>query len=449
MDRAEILDRLTQDVLTYAMQGGFPEEDIARSIKPEGLDERFEEYEMLLDLHFVLKDEVIKFVRDLEARLRSIRTETERVSETYRGTVEGRVDWGATLKRRYAGNPRDRSLFVCENRSEDYDIPENVVLKRLLSVVYTTLREAEEYLSGDYEWVKETWKGNEELIEDLRSIMERNVHVRRIREPEAYEPTERMLTAAEASRQSVYREAADLLRSRNRIFDGDPDEIRTLLDQTAITPDDDNTLFELFVLFRFVATLEGMEEGQVRFNTITSERQEVARLEGERQIVLYHDNSARDRDLSFVAESEASAAEASRTERVQQVARSVANNYFPDRSFRNHTGRPDVIVLEVIAPDGNDHEYLIAEVKNSTRTDTVRRGIKETLEYLAFLRVNDEFIFGSGDDDYFGTGWNGLLVVQDLDEPTADIGEQTDQEIKILQAGEIEERLAAVLSEVL
>jgi len=449
MDRAEILDQLTEDVLTYAMQGGFPEEDIAQSIKPEGLDARFEEYEMLLDLHFVLKDEVITFVRDLEARLRSIRTETERVSETYRGTVEGRIDWGATLKRRYAGTPRDRSLFVCENRSEDYDIPENVVLKRLLSVVYSTLREAEEYLSGDYEWVKETWKGDEELIEDLRSVMERNVHVRRIREPEAYEPTERMLTAAEASRQSVYREAADLLRSRNRIFAGDADEIRTLLDQTAITPDDDNTLFELFVLFRFVATLEAMEEGQVRFNTITSGRQEVARLEGERQIVLYHDNSGRDRDLSFVAESEASTSEASRTERVQQVAQSVANNYFSDRSFRNHTGRPDVIVLEVISPEEDEREYLIAEVKNSTRVDTIRRGIKETLEYLAFLRVNDEFIFGDEDDDYFGTGWNGLLIVQDLEGPTAGISGQTEQEIKILQADEIEERLATVLSEVL
>ena len=67
----------------------------------------------------------------------------------------------------------------------------------------------------------------------------------------------------------------------------------------------------------------------------------------------------------------------------------MANNYFESRgTFRNHTGRPDVLVLEIIGDDQDEHEFLIAEVKNSTNTDTIRRGIKETLEYLAFLRVN-------------------------------------------------------------
>lgn len=446
MDRIEILEQLTQDVLAYVMRGGFPESEVARSIKPEGLDERFAEYETLLDLHFVLKDDVVGFIGELDARLRSVRTETERVSRTRRGTVDGRIDWAATTKRRYSGNPSDRSLFVCENRSEDYDIPENVVLKQLLSVVYTTLEAAEEYLDGDYEWVRETWKGDTELIADLRRVMERNVHVRRIRDPETYEPTERMLTAAESSRQPVYREAAALLRTRDRIFDGDEAEIRSLLDETAVTPDDDNTLFELFVLFRFVAVLERLEDGQVQFETISSGRQEVARLDGDREIVLYHDNSAADRDLSFLAEPETDAGAASRTERVQQVALDVANGYFQERGFRNHTGRPDVIVLEIRDEAADEREYLVAEVKNSTRTDTIRRGIKETLEYLAFLRVNEEFVF---EDDYFGSGWNGVLVVQDLDEPTADVAEQADREIKILQASEIEAQLGTVLSEVL
>ena len=446
MDRSDILEQLTQDVLAYVMRGGFPESEVARSIKPEGLDERFAEYETLLDLHFVLKDDVVAFVRNLDARLRSVRTETERVSRTRRGTVDGRIDWAATTKRRYSGNPSDRSLFVCENRSEDYDIPENVVLKRLLSVVYATLETAEEYLNGDYEWVRETWKGDSQLIENLRRVMERNVHVRRIRDPETYEPTERMLTAAESSRQEVYREAAALLRTRNRIFDGDGDEIRSLLDETAVTPDDDNTLFELFVLFRFVAALERLEDGQVQFETISSGRQEVARLNGDREIVLYHDNSAADRDLSFLAEPETDAEAASRTERVQQVALEVANDYFQDRQFRNHTGRPDVIVLEIRDETADERKYLVAEVKNSTRTDTIRRGIKETLEYLAFLRVNEEFVF---DGDYFGTGWNGVLVVQDLDEQTTDVTEQADREIKILQASEIETQLGVVLSEIL
>lgn len=449
MNREKLLDELSEDILTYAMQGAFPERELARTIKPAALDERFEDYELLLDLHFVLKPNVVEFVRHLSKRLRNIRTETQTVSRTQRGTVDGHVNWGATVKERQTRNPTDGSLFVCDNRSEDYDIPENIVLKKLLSVIHRTLREAADFLKGEYAWVRETWKGDETLIDDLRRVVDRNVHVRRIRDPDTYEPTERMLTTAAQSRQVIYREAAALLRTRKRLFDGDADEIRTLLNETAITPDDEHALFELFVLFRFVATLEDLRDDQAQFKTIASDRQEVARIDGEKEIVLYHDTSARDRNLSFLAAPGADEASSGRADAVQRVAREVASNYFGD-SFRNHTGRPDIIVLEVISEETNEHEYLITEVKNSTNTETIRQGIKETLEYLAFLRVDGEYVFGTDEpDEYFGTGWNGLLVVQDLEDETQSLAEQADNEIKILQASELEDQLGQYLREVL
>jgi len=283
MNRNELLDQLTEDILAHVMRGSFPERELAQSIKPEQLDDRFEEYELLLDLHFILKSDVVSFVRDLSKHLRSIRTETQTTSRTRRGTVDGRINWGATIKKRYSEHPRDASIFVCDNRSVDYDIPENIVLKRLISVIHTTIREAEEYLRGEYEWVQETWKGNENLIDELQQIVERNVHVRRIRDPDTYEPTERMLTTAADSRQAVYREAASLLKSRERLYEGDPDEIRKLLDETAIAPDDQDSLFELYVLFRFVATLERLQESQPEFKTIATGRQEVARFDGDKR----------------------------------------------------------------------------------------------------------------------------------------------------------------------
>lgn len=450
MRREKLLDRVTEDVLAYVMHGTFPESELARSIKPEGLDDRFEEYELLLDLHFVLQSEVVEFVRTLPEQLRNLRTETATVSRTRRGTVDGHINWGATIKRRHSQNPIDDSLFVCDNRSIDYDIPENVVLKHLLSIVYTTLQEAEEYLRGDYEWVRETWKGNEALIDEIGRIVERNVHVRRIREPDIYEPTERMLTTAENARQEIYRDAARLVRRRNRLFAGDEAAIRALLDETAITPDDNETLFELFVLFRFVATLESMQSGQVTFETIASDRQEVARIDGDREIVLYHDNSARDRELSFLADvPDEDDVVLSRTEKVQAIAKDVADSYFTDRSFEDHTGRPDVIVLEIIDEEASTYEYLIAEVKYSRNVATIRQGIKETAEYLAFLRVNEEFVFGDrSDGDYFGSGWNGLLVVQDLAEETAPLSEQ-EEEVKILQASELDAQLETMLDRLL
>ncbi len=451
MNRNALLEGLTQDILAYVMNGGFPRRELATSIKPNALDERFDDYELLLDLHFILKPELVTFVERLEERLRTVQTKTQTVTQTQRGGVNGQINWSDTVKARYASNPRDRSLFVTETRFEDYDTAENIVLKRLLSVIYTTLRDAEGYLKGNYEWVSESWQANAGLIDDLNRIVERNVYVRRISDPETYEPTERMLTNAADSRQEIYRDATGLLRDRQELFDGDSEALHTLLAETAITPDDQARLFELYVLFRFIGTLEDMQDTQPVFQTIQGGRQEIARIDGDQELTIYHDTSASGQGLSFRTEADPQDRDLTRSEQVQQTARSVASEYF-DTNFRDHTGRPDVIVLEIESNDPLTYEYLIAEIKHSTREETIREGIKQTLEYLAFLRVNEDYVFGresKSEGEVFGSGWNGLLVVQDLDEETPSVSEQADEPITILQADELDQELRTVLENVL
>ncbi|MEF8843191.1 MAG: hypothetical protein V5A62_16450 [Haloarculaceae archaeon] len=446
MDRAELLDGLTGDVLSYAMHGSISEDVVAERIKPEGLDRRFSEFRTLVDLHFVLREDVVAFVRELPRHLREIETSTRTRTRTTNGSVEGRVNWQETIRRRHSESPGNTALFVCDTRTENYDTAENLVLKHLLSVVHTTLENAEEYLDRDYAWVNDSWGGEENLVDELKRVVERNVHVRRIREPDQYEPTDRMLTTAEGSRQELYREAARLVGARNAILDGEPEALRELIASTAITPDDDETLFELFVLFRFIAMLDRMRDGTFEIRTIESGRQEVARFSGEKEVVVYHDNSARDRGLSFRSVPEGKDdEELSRTETVQRMAHRIAEDYF-DREFRNQTGRPDVIVLEVFSPDERVYEYLVTEVKNSTNTGTIRTGIKETLEYLAFLRVDDELVHGDDTSGpYFPDRQKGLLVIQDVDEETEPLGEE--QPIRIVQASELDDRLESILAE--
>ncbi|MFQ3319102.1 MAG: hypothetical protein ACI8UR_001969 [Natronomonas sp.] len=447
MNRDELVAGLSEDILTYVMHGTFPEQHVAQEIKPAGLDERFDDYETLVRLHFILKPDVVDFVESLPQRLRSVKTQTESVRKTSRGHVSGRISWSATVRKRYSTNPKDRSLFVCDDRSENYDIAENIVLKRLLAVIYRTLEDCEQYLRADYEWVTDRWKENLELVETLQRIFERNVHVKRIRDPESYEPTERMLQRAEESRNPVYTEAAAFLRSYRETLDANPEAVADLLERTAITPDDDETLLELYVLFRYVAAIESLRQESFTLSTIATDSQEVARMvDDDTEIVLYHDNSGRDRDLSFRSEEFGKLrGELSRTEMVQREAHETLASYFKNENFHRRSGRPDVIVLEINGEDS--HEYLITEVKNSTRPETIRTGIKETLEYLAFLRHENDFVF-EADTEYFGSGWNGLLVVQDIDgKETASLDEQ--RSIRILQASEVETRLKDILQEVL
>lgn len=445
MDRQELLDRLTQDVLAYVMHGGFSEDRLASEIKPAQLDERFDDYESLIRLHFVLRPDVVDFVESLPRRLRSVKTQMENTTRTSRGRVDGRIDWSATIRKRHSTNPRDTSLFVCQNRSESYDIDENVVLKKLLSVIYTTLKDCEQYLRREYEWVTDRWRENLELVDTMMDLFERNVHVTRIRDPEEYEPTERMLQRTAGSREPVYREAVELLRAYRSSLAGEEAAIRELLDETAITPNDEETLLELFVLFRFISTIEGLRGDEFRLRTIESGSQEVARMEGEdAEIVLYHDSSASDRELRFApSEPDKERSELTRAEMVKREARELTAEYFGTDVSSVWTKRPDVIVLEVQGDDRT--EYLITEIKNSTRRETIEQGIEKTLEYLAFLQQNEDFVYDR-DTDYFGFGWNGLLVIQDVEEETRDLRDQ--RSIRILQAGEVEDRLEEILRNV-
>lgn len=445
MKKTELINGLTEDIASYVMHGEFPEDQLAADLKHEGLDERFEDYELLMDLHFILKPEVVEFVQRLPERIRSVKTQTKNVSKTSRGAVEGRINWSSTIKERCSENPGDNSLFITDNRTEHYDIDENIVLKKLLSVIYETLQEAREYFDEDYAWVNDRWKEEEDLVDEMERIFERDVHVKRISKPEQYEPTDRMLDTADGSRQQIYREAASLLNKRNRIFDGNKDELTELLNDTAITPDDEETLLELFVLFRFISTIDNIESEDFSLATIESGSQRIATMESEeKEIAVYHDSSAKDLDIEFKFDpAEDSDEPYSRPEEVELKSREIISDYF-DKNTREVTGRPDVILVEIIDKDSEEREYFITEVKNSTNEKTIKRGIKEALEYLAFLRDEDEFL---NKPEVFGGEKSGLLVIQDFeDENRGTTLDKQDGPIRIVEASKLEDQIEDLIS---
>lgn len=441
MNREEILDRLVNDIISYKMSGAIAETTIARSLKPDGLDVRFDEYDLLLDLHFVLKPDVVEFVEDLSHALRHLRTETRNVSRLNRGGVTGRIDWQQTIKTRHSKHPRNPGIFVVENRTEDYDIPENLVVKRLLSQIYHTLTQAKDILSEDYEWVQQTWVGDADLIERLEAIVERNVHVRRIREPEAYEPTPRMISRAARSRQSLYRRAADLLTEYRAIHQGDESALRDLLTETIISPDDVSRLFELYVLFRVIDALESSSGSEVSVSTIRKGRDAVAHVQGPVEVSVYFDQSGPE-SLSFQKRAETPPEERTRFEDVHLTADELAAAFFRDDETST-TGRPDVL-LEFRPPSG-DPEYLVIEVKYSTNPGTVRRGIQETLEYLAFSTRDDAFLYP--DEAPYGDEVSGVLVIQDTETETVSAVEQGEFPIRIVEAQEAETELLKLFTD--
>lgn len=130
MDEEDIVEELTQDVFSYVMHGGVPE-DFAVNALAADIKNRFADYSELVQIHFLLQEDVQNFVENLPDRVRSMKTETRRRSETRNGSIEGRIDWSETFRERNSRG-RNPALFVCETRNEHYNTPENMVLKRLL-----------------------------------------------------------------------------------------------------------------------------------------------------------------------------------------------------------------------------------------------------------------------------------------------------------------------------
>lgn len=443
MERETLLDRVSADLFTYMMDGAVSA-DALSGLFPPSVPDRYREYEVLLDTHFLLTSEVQTFVNTLPERLRGIQTETTRNQYRTRGEIDGRIDWNATIATRHAENPTDQSLFVVENREQTYDTAENIVLKRLLVELESILDRVTSRFEKTTGWIEQRWDLSTKSIERFKQIVNQNVHTNRIRSPKDFEPTERMLSRAAQSRSALYRDAAARLRDYRSLQDGDQKAVRDLIQQTTITPTGDDRLFELYVLFEVIGALESVTS-DATLRPVETDRNHVAHIQDDYDYYVYYDQAGGDQNFEFSAVPDRKSEEDyTRAEWVVETSRKVGNRYFTDRrEWRHHTKRPDVLV--VVDPlHSDDHPRCLAvEVKHSQKTDRLREGIRETLEYIAYMQQNDEFLFENADGS-IATDWNGLLVTDELEDKAVPLQDQ--EHIKILQGGlDFEKNVSQVL----
>jgi len=447
MERNFLLDAVSADLFTYVLEGAVSEA-VFSGLVPDTVPERYQEYETLVDLHFLLTPGVQTFIEKFPDRLRRIHTETARNRCRTRGEIDGRINWSETIAARHAENPHDQSLFVVENRAQTYETAENIVLKRLLLDLKSIIDTATTRFDKATGWIESRWELSDDSIEQFKRIITQNVHINRIRDPKEHEPTERMVTRAADSRSDLYRDAAALMRRYQELQTGDRDAFEDLIRETAITPSDDDRLFELYILFETIKSLETAASG-AELRPVEPNRKHVAHVQGDHEYYVYYDQSAGDRDFAFKAVPDSKPEdEYTRTEWVVKTAPAVWNAYFSDRpEQRHHTKRPDVFVIaDPLRTDGSA-KCLAVEVKHSTETDRLRAGIRETLEYVAYMQQQDTFVF----DTVAGAipaEWNGLLVTDTLTDSSVPLKEQA--YIKLLQGGDnFEENVGDVINRAL
>jgi len=401
----KLLERIVPDLLTYLKQGHINEGFIEEKLKYDGI-KTVQDLETIFKIHFVLKDKVVKFLKDLPERVRRIKTECVKRTITRKGEVRGKIDWKRTTTKQIT----DKTIFVCQNPSKNYDVPENLVLKKLLSVIYKVLdNELTEPLEEDYEWLGDL-KGEKDLVNSLKNIYKRNVHVNRIKDPKEYNVSERDISRAENSRKQLYREAAELLIKYRKLMRGDyvEEDIDELLKETLIIPDKTSTLFELYSIFQLIK--KSKEDFQLK--KIDKGHKEIAIFEkDEHEIFVYHDSTG-SKKMSFFESLEGLREGNSDIEFLERYRKATVEhadlikNLLDRNDPSFYSGRPDILIEYY--EDTDLTKLMIGEVKYSTSEQTFSQGLKELVQYLYFAQEKGKYLLDveEGESDL-----EGLLVV--------------------------------------
>ncbi len=405
----ELVESVADDMVSFLKNGEINPDFVENNLEFKGID-RIQDLESILRIHFVLSEEVVEFLKKLPERVRRIKTESKKQSITRKGEIRGRIKWSETVVQQKSQN--DRSIFVCQNPSKNYNVSENLVLKKLLSVIYVVLeKDLEKPLEKDYRWLKRLREEKDKVVY-LKNIYTRNVHVNRIKDPGEYDVNERDISIAENSRKELYKEAARLLIKYRKLMEGDYDEkeLEELLNETLILPGEAYTLFELYSVFKYLRKLEKKFEIQ----PIVSGSSQVAKFEGDgKKVLVYHDSTG---DMSFFEglknfeeNFEREEVESKYLKRFGESTlkhAGLVKKLLGKDSNSLYSGRPDILVEYY---EGDDLDKLaIGEVKYSAGEQTFSKGLKELIQYLYFACEDKGYIVDLNEED---SDVEGLLFV--------------------------------------
>lgn len=395
----DLVEDVASEMASFLKNGEINPDFVESNLEFKGID-RIQDLESILKIHFVLSDEVVDFLKELPGRVRRIKTESEKEEIHRKGEVRGRVNWSRTLVEQKRSN--DRSIFYSENPSKNYNVSENLVLKNLLSIIYVVLEtDLEKPLEKDYNWLKRLGE-EKELINYLKNIYRRNVHIDRIKDPEGYVLSERDISVAENSRKELYKEAASLLTKYNRLMNGDmeDEEIEELLNETLIMPGEAYTMFELYSVFKLLRKLE--QDFEIR--KIEEGSKEIAIFEKkDTRISVYHDSTGKMSFFESLDELRDKESDIEFLERYRKASIEHADlikKLLGKDEKTLYGGRPDILIEYY--EDDKLVKLVIGEVKYTESEQTFSTGLKELIEYLYFAREKERYVLGEREVDLEG-----------------------------------------------
>jgi len=408
----DMLEEISDELIIYLKQGSIRVDSFLKKV-----DLNINNFEQLLRIHFLLKEEVKEFIEDLPYLIRNIKTSTQKTNREVNGEIRGRIDWQATISNRSKNAYTNGNTFVCQQVDKDFNIKENLVLKKFLNIINNILYNDLNSSWNDYSWLSD-WFNNDGLFKKFEQIMSKNVYLKKINLDNTI-ITERMIADSKKSRNFLYRRAAELLEfyfdyiENNSWKDRDKEnkEILELLRKSFIKPEKDSVLFELFWVIQLIrANAKGY-----KFNLLDGSSNLTAEwLRGNYKYSLYHDSTASNElnwnvDLNEIKNSSNSYLK--RKALSYENAKKISNIFNSEINSSYWSGRPDIIIEIRKRSDNSLKKIVLAEVKHTRNHETAKGGLKELLDYIYLIKDSN--------DKYFDLSQNkieieGLLLVDQI-----------------------------------
>ena len=210
---------------------------------------------LLADIRLLLSKDIKHLIENIAPKIiNRLSKDSINIIVRDRNQVRGKIDWQKTISARaVAGN--DISLFVYTKRSQIYDLPENRLFLFLIKQVFDKARLFAGDLFSNLTWYAEEetddrWIKKVAIIASQTSRILRNPFVSKI--GIMYEINDRIIEATKHSRQSHYRELAEIAE-RFIFSQKKPIEfLKKELDGNILEPLNKDTLYEIAVLFKTI-----------------------------------------------------------------------------------------------------------------------------------------------------------------------------------------------------
>lgn len=399
-----ILDNVKRYLWLY-VQAGATIEELENAVQNLTMLER-KEINYLSIVHFLLSDEIKIFAKIVPRILRRMSHATQKEVIVNRGCVKGKIDWHLTIKERCTQG-YDQTIFVCRPPSRIYNLPENQLLKFVLTQIKRLLEETtnlpkvkeknirlEELRTKDG---KEKWADRISWLKHHVKNALKNIHLKEVDVPT--QVNERMIRRAQTARNKDYESAADSYSLHRQIIQElDEGTLRELIEKRILQPMEKDALYELFVLFEVMDSLGKPEE----LNLIRPGAKEIGTYRiGEETVHVYF-------------------------QRVRGLfEKSEYKRIFDDYELDVSSRRPDITLYFQI-----ERKFLLIEVKRTTDRDYIVNSVYKVLGYLADFRRH----FRKDQKP------KGVLVVWDIRRIR-----KTEQEVCILAHDEVREYIKEMI----